>query len=201
MLPAFPSVVGEQLGLLLADIVPDVIKVGMLATDDVLLRVAPILERIEVPRVVDPVLRSSSSHVLLEPRAYGNLMSRIVNGAALVTPNLPEAESLTGYAQPEDAAKVFLECGAGAALVTGGHADGPPDDLLVTPEATIRIPGERVGEGPVHGTGCALSSAIAAHLARGLELESAVRRAKAWVQDAIARAVALGRGQKLLVFE
>ena len=201
VLPAFPNVVGEQLACLLDDIVPDVIKIGMLATDDVLLRVASVLDRHEIPRVVDPVLRASDGTILLERRAYGSLLDRIVNGAAVVTPNLPEARELTGCDEPGEAARVLLEAGAQAVLVTGGHADGPPDDLFVTPAASLEIPGERRSAEPVHGTGCALSSAIAAGLAHGLALEEAVREAKRFTADAIGRAFAAGRGQRLLGFD
>jgi len=198
VLPSFPNVVAEQLVVLLADIVPDAIKIGMLATDDVLLRVAHLLERNPIPRVVDPVLRASDGTILLERRAWANLMSLIVNGAALVTPNRPEAEALTGSSDPEEAARVFLECGAQAVLIKGGHAEGPPDDLLMTAEGCIWIHGERQGDQSVHGTGCALSSAIASGLALGRSLETAVREAKAFISDAIAGAYAPGGGGLVL---
>lgn len=198
VLPTFPNVIGEQLTVLLADIVPDVIKIGMLATDDVLLRVANALERHSIPRVVDPVLRASDGTILLERRGYANLMSRIVNGACLVTPNLPEAETLTGSSDPEEAARVFLECGAEAVLIKGGHAEGAPDDLLATAESSVWIRGERRGEGSVHGTGCALSSAIACGLALGGPLETAVRDAKAFITEAIAGAYTPGHGGQVL---
>jgi hydroxymethylpyrimidine/phosphomethylpyrimidine kinase len=198
VLPAFPNVVGEQLTFLLADIVPNAVKIGMLATDDVLLSVAHVLDRYDFPVVVDPVLRASDGTYLLERRAYGSLLGRIVNGATLVTPNLPEAEVLTGCADPEQAAAALLEIGARAVLVTGGHRDGAPNDLLATPEGQTWIEGVRRGNAAVHGTGCALSSAIAARLARGESLIDSVRAAKAFVEEAIAGAFAAGRGQLLL---
>ena len=198
VLPAFPNVVGEQLVCLLADIVPDVVKIGMLATDDVLLRVASVLERYPLPRVVDPVLRASDGTILLERRAWGNLLERIVRGAALVTPNLAEAEALTGERDPEQAASVLLEAGAQAVLVKGGHADGAPDDLLMTPREATWLRGTRRGDAPARGTGCALSAAIAAGLAQGKALETAVRDAKGFVEQAIAGAFQAGSGQPLL---
>lgn len=198
VLPAFPNVVREQLGTLLSDLVPDVIKIGMLATDDVLLAVAHVLAGVDVPRVIDPVLCASDGTLLLERRAWPSLVSHIIPGCALVTPNLPEAEELTGCSRAEDAAQALLEAGAQAVLVKGGHAAGPPDDLLATPQRQTWIAGERRGDAPVHGTGCALSAAIAAGLALGLELETAVREAKQLVQDAIARSFAAGQGQRLL---
>jgi hydroxymethylpyrimidine/phosphomethylpyrimidine kinase len=201
-LPVFPSVVAESLSLVLADLRPDVVKIGMLGTDDVLLNVAVALERHpDLPRVVDPVLRSSSGAFLLEQRALGNLVERLIDGAVLVTPNLPEAETLTGERDPERAARVLLQLGARAALVKGGHADGPADDLLATREGVTWLRGERIAGTPVHGTGCALSAAIAARLARGEALADAVREAKAFVARGIAAARALGHGARILDFE
>ncbi len=199
VLPAFPSVVGEQLGVLLADLRPGAIKLGMLATDDIVIRVAQLLERCDAPRVVDPVLRASDGAFLLERRAWGNLLERIVAGATLVTPNFPEAELLTGESEPEKSARVLRECGAQAVLVKGGHASGPPDDYLLDASGGRWIRGTRRGDGPVHGTGCALSAAIAARLARGEPLEAAIVLAKRLVEDAIARATAFGAGARLLV--
>jgi len=198
VLPAFPNVVGEQLVALLTDVRPRVVKVGMLATDDVLLRVADLLERFAAPRVVDPVLKASSGPWLLERRAWGNLVDRIVAGAEVVTPNLDEAEWLTGERDPERAAPIFLEMGASAVLVKGGHAEGPADDLLLTRTgATWLRASRRVSEG-AHGTGCALSAAIAAQLALGVSLESAVAQAKQFVEDALGGAFKVGRGAPLL---
>ncbi len=197
-LPAFPNVVGEQLEALLSDVVPDVIKIGMLATDDVLIRVAAILERHSLPRVIDPVLQASDGSYLLERRAWGNLVSRLIAGAALVTPNLAEAEMLTGFADPERAARALLDEGAQAALVKGGHAEGPPDDFLLSGTEGLWLRGKRRDVGAVHGTGCALSAAISARLARGETLENASQSAKQWLEEAIANASPMGSGSKIL---
>ncbi len=199
VLPAFPNVVGDQLVALLADIRPGAIKVGMLATDDIAIRTAALLERCDAPRVVDPVLRASDGSFLLERRAWGTLLERVVAGAALVTPNLPEAELLTGESEPEKAARVLLECGARAVLVKGGHSSGAPDDYLLDASGGRWLRGTRRGDGVVHGTGCALSAAIAARLARGEPLEPAVVASKRFLEEAIARAVMLGAGARLLV--
>ena len=195
--PVFPSVVAEQLLVLLADIRPSVLKLGMLATDDIVLSVAGALDRCAVPRVVDPVFRASDGSFLLEQRALGNLVERLINGAALVTPNLPECEALTGETDPERAARAFLELGAEAVLVKGGHAEGPADDFLATRAGDgLWLRGPRLDAGRVHGTGCALSAAITARLARGEPLEAAARGAKEWVARAIAGAQALGKGAR-----
>jgi hydroxymethylpyrimidine/phosphomethylpyrimidine kinase len=200
VLPAFPSVVGEQLAALLSDLRPGAIKLGMLATDDVLLRVAQLVEPLDAPRVVDPVLRASSGPLLLERRAWGSLLERIVPGCALVTPNLDEAQLLVGERDPARAARLFREAGARAVLVKGGHAEGAPDDYLLDDEGEHWLRGARRGDAPVHGTGCALSAAIAARLARGEPLRAAIEAAKRFVEDAIASAVAPGSGAKLLAF-
>lgn len=199
VLPVFPNVAGEQLHLLLQDIVPDAIKIGMLASDDVLLRVAMLLERCAAPRIVDPVFAASDGSVLLERRALGNLVERILPGAALVTPNLDEAELLTGSRDPEAAGRILLELGAEAALVKGGHAEGPSDDFLISAAGGEWLPAPRIPGPPVHGTGCALSSAIAARIARGEALDTAVRGAKDFVARAIADAKPLGGGPQYVL--
>jgi hydroxymethylpyrimidine/phosphomethylpyrimidine kinase len=209
LLPAFPSVVSDQLRALLADVTPHAVKLGMLATDDVLRAVALGLAAADEPRpplVIDPVLRASDGTPLLERRAWGALLE-LMKGAALVTPNLPEAESLSGLdvssrRGAEQAARWFVvETGADAALVKGGHASGAADDCLARREgagvAVAWLAGERIAGEPVHGTGCALSAAIAAGLARGDALDAAVARGRAFVREAIARAEAVGGGRLL----
>lgn len=196
-LPVFPGAVREQLAALLADVRPHVLKLGMLATDDVLIAVADLVETSGIPRVVDPVLRASDGNWLLERRAFGNLCERLICGATLVTPNRAEAELLTGQTEPGAAADAFLEMGALAVLIKGGHAEGAPDDWLATPKGASWLRGTRQAQSP-HGTGCALSSAIAARLARGEELGAAVAAAKRWLERAIAGAVRIGQGRALL---
>lgn len=209
-LPAFPNVVLEQLRVLLRDVAPAAVKIGMLATDDVARSVLLGLDALApgTPIVLDPVLAASDGTALLERRAWGTLCE-IAQRAALVTPNVAEAGALTGRdastrAGAEEAARVFaLELGARAVLVKGGHRDGAPDDLLAVrgDDGTVALewlPGERIDAGPVHGTGCALSSAVAARLARGEPLRDAVAGARAFVARAIAAARPIGRGARVL---
>jgi hydroxymethylpyrimidine/phosphomethylpyrimidine kinase len=209
VLPAFPSVVSDQLRVLLADVTPHAVKLGMLASDDVMRAVALGLSVQREPRpplVIDPVLRASDGSPLLERRAYGGLVD-LMKGAALVTPNLPEAQELSGLdvssrRGAEQAARWFVaEAGAEAALVKGGHRGGDADDCLARREgggvALAWLPGTRIAGAPVHGTGCALSAAIAAGLARGDVLEVAVARGRAFVREAIARAETVGAGRLL----
>ncbi len=214
VLPAFPSVVLNQLRVLVRDLAPHAVKVGMLATDDVARSVELGLEELEragtgpAPLIVDPVLAASDGTPLLERRALGTL-GRIIGRARLVTPNLSEAETLTGRDVSSDrgieeaARELVGEFGAGAALVTGGHREGPPHDLLAVrdgDELTLRwLEGERIGGGPVHGTGCALSSAIAAQLAKGDGLLDAVGSARSFVAQALRAAKPAGSGARFLV--
>jgi hydroxymethylpyrimidine/phosphomethylpyrimidine kinase len=213
VLPAFPNVVLEQLRVLLRDVAPDVVKIGMLATDDVARNVELGLRELDpvrrVPVVIDPVLAASDGTPLLEPRGYAALRD-LVSRSTLVTPNLPEAAALTGCdvstreGVEAAAAALVSDLGANAALVKGGHRDGAPDDLLVLREGGTAsfqwLPGERVDVGPVRGTGCALASAIAAHLARGASIPDAVEAGRSFVADALRASVRRGRKARFLFY-
>jgi len=210
VLPAFPSVVLDQLRVLLRDIRPGAVKIGMLASDDVLRNVLLALAELDdaVPVVVDPVLAASDGTPLLERRAWGGLRALFAR-AALVTPNLPEAFGLCEQdglrpATDDEAARHLVQgWGARAVLLKGGHREGDPVDLLATAEGDSvvvrRLEGERVEGAPVHGTGCALSSAIAARLAVGVDLECAIADGRRFVAEGLRRAVALGSGARFLV--
>jgi hydroxymethylpyrimidine kinase/phosphomethylpyrimidine kinase len=198
VLPVFPSVVLDQLRFLLRDVVPDAIKIGALGSDDVARHVDLGLRELDpqrpTPIVIDPVLAASDGTPLLERRAWGTLCD-LIGRAHLVTPNLAEAASLTGgdvstrEGVEAAAARFVTGFGAGAALVKGGHAEGAPDDLLAIRgggSASFHwLPGERLPVGDVHGTGCALSSAIAARLARGDALRDAVEGGRRFVREAL----------------
>ncbi len=211
VLPIFPSVVLDQLRILLRDMAPNAVKIGMLASDDVARSVVLGLQerKPDVPIVLDPVLFASDGTELLERRAWPVLQGLIAE-TALVTPNLPEAEALTRRdvstrRGAEAAASALLEeLGAGAALIKGGHREGDPDDLLATKGPTgveLRwLAGERVPGGPVHGTGCALASAIAVGLALGKSLPEAVDVGRKFVLRGLRAAEALGSGARFLVY-
>jgi len=213
VLPVFPSVVTDQLRVLLRDIAPHALKLGMLATDDVVRAVSRGLAELEhpsrptPPRVVDPVLLASDGTPLLERRAW-DALGELIREATLVTPNLPEAEALSGqdcsdHAGVERAARrIIQDQGAQAVLVKGGHAAGRPDDCLalrgVEGLEIHWLEGRRIAGGPVHGTGCALAAAITAGLARGEALRAAVGHARAFVALAIEGAFQAGGGARLL---
>ncbi|MDH3521828.1 MAG: bifunctional hydroxymethylpyrimidine kinase/phosphomethylpyrimidine kinase [Myxococcales bacterium] len=213
VLPVFPNVVLEQLRALLRDVTPDAIKLGMLASDDVARSVALGLRDLDptrsIPLVIDPVLAASDGTPLLERRAWATLQDLIAR-ATIVTPNLSEAAALTACdvstreGVEAAAANLVTNLGADAALVKGGHRDGAPDDLLALREGGSAsfhwLEGERIDVGPVHGTGCALASALAAQLALGAALPDAVAAARRFVADALRRAAAHGRRARFLIY-
>jgi hydroxymethylpyrimidine kinase/phosphomethylpyrimidine kinase len=210
-LPVFPNVVLDQLRILLRDIQPAAVKLGMLGTDDIVRNVMLGLGELDpaVPVVLDPVLAASDGTPLLERRAWGSL-GALIERAALVTPNLSEAEALTGIDTSSDAgceraARELVErFGADAALIKGGHRAGAPNDLLALragSELELHwLAGERIDAGAVHGTGCALSAAIAAELACGASLRDAVLTAREFVAEGLRNAHAPGSGARLLGF-
>lgn len=214
VLPAFPSVVLDQLRALLRDVTPNAVKIGMLATDDILRNVLLGLGELSldqgghaVPVVIDPVLNASDGSFLLERRAWPALRG-MCQRAALVTPNLPEAEILcetdtSTRRGAEAAARAMVEeMGAHAALVKGGHREADCDDVLaIEADAGTQIhwlEGQRVDVGRVHGTGCALSSAITARMALGDDVLTAVNAGRSFVALGIAGSVSLGRGARFL---
>ena len=199
--PVPPDVVREQVMRCLSDIGADAIKTGMLGSADVARAVAVAIPK-NIPLVVDPVLASSSGTALADGGVLEVLKADFFPRAALVTPNLPEAQALCGFAlvDPEDvlhAGEVLLSLGAGAVLIKGGHAaEATVADILFTPDAPPRPFRAPRRETPhTHGTGCTLSTAIACGLGQGLPLADAVARAHAFVQRAIATAPGFGAGQ------
>lgn len=196
------DIVAGQIEAVAGDIGIDVVKTGMLASRPMIETVADTLERcaIGTPRVVDPVMRAKGGHVLLADDAADALVRRLVRGAAVVTPNLPEAEVLTGrsiktVADMEAAVDACRALGAEAVLLKGGHLEGAAlVDLLITADRVIRFEDSRIDTTSTHGTGCTLASAIAAGLARRLPLIDAVTRARGYVRQAILTAPGLGRG-------
>jgi hydroxymethylpyrimidine/phosphomethylpyrimidine kinase len=197
-----PDTVAEQIRAVVNDIGVDAAKTGMLASAPIVEAAADALRETAVPNlVVDPVSVSKHGHPLLAEDAAGALRDRMIPLATLVTPNLPEAALLAGFpVRTEDdmerAGRAILELGAGAVLVKGGHLEGRSDavDLLVTGTGVEPIAAQRIDTPHTHGTGCVLSSAIAAHLARGSELGEAVRSGKAFVTEAIRAHLEIGQG-------
>jgi hydroxymethylpyrimidine/phosphomethylpyrimidine kinase len=195
-----------QLDAVFSDLAVDAVKIGMLSQPAAIEAVAAGLERWQQTLVVlDPVMVAASGDRLLAPNSIDVLKRALFPRALVVTPNLPEAAALLGapLAQNESEmraqAEGLLALGAQAVLIKGGHAQGPESvDLLVSPSAVARFVAERVATENTHGTGCTLSSAIAAGLAKGQRLAEAVADAKLYVTEAIRAADQLhiggGRG-------
>ena len=191
-----------QMDVVLADIGADTIKTGMLGTAALVEAVADRLDARapHLPRVIDPVMVATSGDRLIDDRAIAAIRTALLPGAALVTPNAPEAEVLTNRAVENvdgqrRAAERLLEAGAEAALVKGGHVRGEVlIDVLQTRHGEWLFENPRIDTGSTHGTGCTLASAIAAGLAQGRSLPEAVPLAIAYLRGAIAHARGLGHG-------
>jgi hydroxymethylpyrimidine/phosphomethylpyrimidine kinase len=198
-----PSFVAQQMELTLSDIGADCIKTGMLVSAPVIEAVVRVIEKHarSVPLVVDPVMVAKGGHSLLADEAKSLLTLRLLPCAALVTPNAPEAEALTGLSvkTPDDlsrAADALLATGAGAVLLKGGHLEGDTVvDLLRTADGVERrFESPRIASKNTHGTGCTLASAIATGIAEGLRLQDAVASAREFVAAAIRAAPGFGHG-------
>ncbi len=200
-----PDVVAAQLEAVLDDLPVAAAKTGMLASDAVVLAVAGLLQRRPVPAlVVDPVLAAKDGTRLLSDDGIEALRERLLPLATVVTPNLPEAEALAGMeiASQEDARRAAAKLrglGCSWVLIKGGHQRGREvSDLLFGPQGERTLSSPRLPGGPFHGTGCALSAAITAHLARGRPIPDAVSEAKHFVQQLLEHALPLGKGARVL---
>jgi hydroxymethylpyrimidine/phosphomethylpyrimidine kinase len=195
-----PNIVRDQIRAALKDIGADAIKIGMLGNGEIASAVADALEGCAIPLVLDTVLLSSSGAALLDEAGIAVLKDRLMRRAALVTPNLPECEALTGvYPKSEhrlrNAAMVFKLLGVSNVLFKGGHGEGAVvRDVLWSGEAFTSFEAARQDTAHTHGTGCTLATAIACGLAQKLPLKEAVARAHAYVQEAIRTAPGLGAG-------
>ena len=194
------DLVRAQIDAVVEDIGVDAAKTGMLGTAVIIEAVAESVDRHGIDRlVIDPVMIATSGDVLLDADAVDVLVGALLPRAACVTPNLAEAQALVGFpvldaSSMAAAARALLDAGAGAALVKGGHLDGDAADLLLTPEGETWLRAERLETTHTHGTGCTLSAALAAGLARGWTLPQAARSAKQFVHEAIRQAPGLGGG-------
>ena len=195
-----PAFVALQLHSVLSDFGAGAAKCGMLSTAPIIEAVAATLADDPVEKlVVDPVMVAKSGDALLQPDARQALIERVLPLALVVTPNLPEAESLAGIpvaSRPdmEEAARRIHRLGPRYVLVKGGHLKGDAIDLLWNGKAFTAFRAPRIDSGNTHGTGCTLSAAIVAGLARGQAIGDAIRDAKAYVTRAIREGFAAGRG-------
>ena len=197
--PLPPDLVQAQIKAVLDDIGADAIKTGMLGETATVLCVVACIEQSAraLPLVVDPVMVAKGGQSLLRDEALDALRQRLVPLAALITPNLPEAEVLLGHPirDPAVAATELLRTGARAVLLKGGHGEGPMlTDVLADAAGVRSFTLPRIESRHTHGTGCTLASAIAAGLAQGMGLDAAVDRARRYIQAAIRTAPGFGAG-------
>lgn len=203
--PIAPDIVAAQIDSVLSDIRPDAIKIGMLATPDIARAVAETLARYDARNVVlDPVLVPTEGVSLASGGLEAALVARLLPPARLVTPNLYEASTLTQTPLASNAeemaaqGRLLCEAGARAVLVKGGDLEGEPIDVLFEAGERRVFSGRRIPTRNTHGTGCALSSAIACELAKGAPLIDAIAAAKVWLEGALEAADSLrlsdGRG-------
>ncbi len=194
--------VEAQLEAVFSDLPPVAVKTGAIGSAAVIERVAAFLDRNlhGAQLVVDPVMISKHGHHLLPADAVSALVTRLLPLASVVTPNWHEAAALSGVAVTDlrsarAAARVLLQTGVRAVLITGGAGDSPlAADLLVTAAGEVELPALRLASRSTHGTGCTFAAAVTAHLALGYALTEATRRAKAYVHHAIDTAPAIGGG-------
>ena len=194
------EMVAQQLDSVLADIGAEAAKTGMLGSAAIVAVVAGKLRQYGLKHlVVDPVMQAASGDRLLQEEAVGRLREELLPLAAVVTPNLAEAEALVGFpvrdpAAMERAARELVRLGAQAAVVTGGHLEGEAVDVFFDGERSERLTSPRVPTADTHGTGCTFSAALTAELAKGTSLGEAVRRAKEFVTAALLGGYRLGAG-------
>ena len=202
VLPVPPDFVSLQMAVVLDDIGADAVKTGMLGNAEMVQAVVAALQghAADLPLVVDPVMVAKGGARLLDPAAIGALRQELLPRATILTPNIPEAEALTGltitdHLTARSAVQALLKLGAAAVLLKGGHLPGRVvQDLLATPAGIEAFENPRVDTRHTHGTGCTLASAIATGLGQGMPLLDAVRRGVAYVHAAILAAPGFGAG-------
>ena len=196
-----PRFLKQQLDAVFEDIPPDAVKIGMVSSGALIDTIAEALTRWEAKNiVVDPVMVATSGSALLQTDAVKTLKERLLPLAALATPNIPEAEVLAGMtihgeADMVTAAKVIYEARGCPVLLKGGHSICDANDLLYADGEARWFTGKRIENPNTHGTGCTLSSAIAANLAKGYDLPRAVEEAKAYISGALSAMLDLGQGR------
>ena len=194
-----PEFLKQQIDAVFEDIRPDAVKIGMMASAELIAVIANRMQYHHAENiVVDPVMVATSGSALMNPDALQTLMDDLLPLAMLVTPNIPEAQVLSGMTinSKEDMIAAAKQIGDNchcAVLLKGGHSINDANDLLYANGETIWFVGKRINNPNTHGTGCTLSSAIAANLAKGFTLAESVQRAKAYISGALAAMLDLGK--------
>ena len=195
-----PEFLREQLDAVFTDIFPDAVKIGMVSSSKLIETIAERLKFYNAGHiVVDPVMVATSGSSLLKSEALETLEKQLLPIAQIATPNIPEAEILADMKikskeDMEAAAKIIYEKYGCCVLLKGGHDLNDANDLLYSKDAIRWFNGKRINNLNTHGTGCTLSSAIASNLAKGYELDTAVKRAKDYISGALGSMLDLGKG-------
>ena len=195
-----PEFLANQLDCIFTDIRPDAVKTGMVSSSALIEVIAQKLTQYKAENlVIDPVMVATSGAKLISDEAIETLKDKLLGLATLITPNIPEAQVLSGMdirtaEDMERAAKAIYEAYGCAVLCKGGHQLNDANDLLYSKEGARWYQGRRIANPNTHGTGCTLSSAIASNLAKGCSLDEAVERAKAYISGALAAMLDLGKG-------
>jgi len=195
-----PEFLKQQIDSVFEDIYPDAVKIGMMASAELIAVIADRLKFHQAKNVVvDPVMVATSGSALMKENALEALINDLLPLSTLVTPNIPEAQVLSGMTinSKEDMIAAATQIGDAchcAVLLKGGHSINDANDLLYADGKTVWFQGKRIVNPNTHGTGCTLSSAIASNLAKGYSLEASVRRAKDYISGALAAMLDLGRG-------
>ena len=200
ILEVTPEFLANQLDCIFTDIRPDAVKTGMVSSSALIEVIAQKLTQYKAKNlVIDPVMVATSGAKLISDEAIETLKGKLLGLATLITPNIPEAQVLSGMdirtaEDMERAAKAIYEAYGCAVLCKGGHQLNDANDLLYSKEGARCYHGRRIANPNTHGTGCTLSSAIASNLAKGYSLDEAVERAKAYISGALAAMLDLGKG-------
>jgi len=192
--------VGKQIESVMDDVGADAVKLGMLFDEDIIENVAAKLKKYSPPVIiVDPVMMAKNGDPLLKPEARKSLVKKIFPLASVVTPNLNEAEEITGFEIAGDAElgralKAILSMGPGAVIIKGGHYGKDATDFFYDGSEVLALNGKRIETKSTHGTGCTFSAALAALMSRGFTARAAARKAKLFMEKAIETAPAVGKG-------
>ena len=200
ILDVSPEFINEQMDAVFTDIYPDAIKIGMVSSPEIVEAIARSLEKFQAKNIVlDPVMVATSGAKLLKEEAMDSLINRLIPLADVITPNIPEGEILAGMEiKSEDdmkkAAEIIGDKYDCAVLLKGGHSINDANDLLYRDGKFKWFRSERIDNKNTHGTGCTLSSAIAANLSKGLDLDEAILKAKNYLTEALRAGLDLGKG-------
>jgi len=195
-----PEFLKQQLDAVFEDIFPDAVKIGMVSSSGLIEVIAEKLKFYDAKNiVVDPVMVATAGSALMKTDAIQTLIDKLLPLSTVITPNIPEAQVLSGFTitnkdEMEKAAKYIGDTYGCAVLLKGGHSINDANDLLYSDGKMVWFEGERIDNPNTHGTGCTLSSAIASNLAKGFTLEESIKRAKEYIQGALAAMLNLGKG-------